>query len=607
VHQSSYRDDIQILRAIAVAQVVLFHIGAPMFTSGFLGVDIFFVISGYLMATISAPGDDAIQFYTRRARRLLPAYVAVVACTLTAAFFVTAPGEFRQVGAQTLYASTLTSNIGFALQNSYFSKSDFNVFLHLWSLAVECQFYLLFPFLILGVRRWRWFLPLTFGLSLIICLAGVLISPKLSFFMLPTRIWEFAIGIWAAGRGQPDRGRNWVGPVALAAMVVMALIPIEGRQRDLIVGHPALAAVLVCIATAIALVFRQPPWMTATGPARAAARLGDISYSLYLAHWPVLVLLHYRPFSGTQSAASGLADAAASLSLVAVSTIILYRACERPGPKLFTPRRVVIAACALSTTALVLPPLQLKLYDPADRSIFAATSDRATYRCGKLFRLSNPGERLCPIGVGDKGTVLLIGNSFSDSIKRSFAAAASRAGYEARFSVDNQPLITNGLDGAWLAEEVRRYKARAVFLHYSPPNLQQGVVAEAEDALRTSRVPLVWILPPPAYPRSVPQLLYEDRHGTGSRFPVKTLRDYRSELADEKISITAHTRARSVDIAASLCDPNCRVVDDAGRPLYFDRSHLTLSGAAQLSGVFDRAIAMVVRSDDGAGPIASAE
>lgn len=157
MHKAAYRGDIQIYRALAVTLVVLFHIGVPGFSSGFLGVDIFFVISGYLMTTLHATDASAIEFYLRRARRLLPAYAATIAVTLGAAFLMTVPSDFVQVGEQTVFAAALSSNVGFALQNSYFSSFEFNPLLHLWSLTVECQFYLLFPFIAHFAERERLF------------------------------------------------------------------------------------------------------------------------------------------------------------------------------------------------------------------------------------------------------------------------------------------------------------------------------------------------------------------------------------------------------------------------------------------------------------------
>lgn len=193
-----YRGDIQIFRALAVSLVLLFHLGIPGFNSGFLGVDIFFVISGYLMQKLHRSDHGFAGFYARRARRLLPAYFATVLATGIAAFFITLPMDFAQVTEQMLFSVPFSSNIGFWLHNSYFHKAHFNPLLHLWSLGVEIQFYLLFPIIALICRDRRWLLILILLGSLALCLGLVMISPKTAFFMMPARLWQFALGMLAA-------------------------------------------------------------------------------------------------------------------------------------------------------------------------------------------------------------------------------------------------------------------------------------------------------------------------------------------------------------------------------------------------------------------------
>ena len=133
-----YRKDIQILRGISVMLVVLFHLGFTLFQSGFLGVDVFFVISGFLMAILYSH-DNKKEFFARRAKRLLPTYFIITLLTVCSAIFMVTPNEYAQVFSQSIYASSFSSNIGFWLQNSYFSKAEFNPLLHLWSLGVTIK------------------------------------------------------------------------------------------------------------------------------------------------------------------------------------------------------------------------------------------------------------------------------------------------------------------------------------------------------------------------------------------------------------------------------------------------------------------------------------
>lgn len=591
---TEYRADIQIYRAIAVLQVLLFHMKISGFSAGFLGVDIFFVISGYLMTILHSADSSAAGFYLRRARRLIPAYAATVMAVLLVAFFITVPTDFQQVGEQTAFASFLLSNVGFWLHNSYFSDSEFNPLLHLWSLGVECQFYLFFPLLIALARRVRLALPLIISLSLAACLIFVWISPKTAFFMLPMRIWEFGIGMWAASRSQPRGGGFPWGVLGVAGMLLTPLLPVEGEGRSLLAGHPALPALLIVCCTALALHWRLPNALVRSVPGRVARQLGDISYSLYLAHWPTLVLLHYVPFGGTRSGVTGAADAVLCIAAVILTTVVLYHVFERPGPRLFTPTRTGVVVMGLLVAGLLLPTYQLRRFDEADRRIFAAWTDRAVYRCGKVFRVRHPTETVCKVGGGNRGVVMLIGDSHADAVKQAFAAAASRHGLATYFAVDNTPLITAGLGDDWLVAEARRLNARAVFLHYAARNLNRQLIDEAAGALAKADIPAYILLPTPEYVMHVPQQLYAQRHD-GSRFPVKSLADERRNHAVLLATAGRTPGITLLDPTPLLCTPTCRVTDRQGSPLYFDQDHLTLRGAAAIIPVIEPALVAVSR------------
>lgn len=386
----SYRPDIQILRSVAVALVLLYHLQIPGFGSGFLGVDIFFVISGYLMQALYGHGISAGDFYRRRARRLLPAYFALVAAVLLVSALVTLPGEFSDVTEQSLFASGLSSNVGFWLQTSYFESSQFRPLLHLWSLGVEAQFYLCFPLLVRCNRRW---LIAIGAVSLVACLAVVTVSPKTSFFMVPFRVWEFALGMLAARSAMS--GDRRLGLAALAALLLCILIPVDGQGRSLLTGHPALPAFITSLLTATALLCGLPEKLESSLFGRIAQRIGDASYSLYLAHFPVIVLLNYEPFTGTR-----LGLTPWSLPLVAVGTLALYLGLERNGPKLFSVRASIAAFLSIWLLAFALPRAQILRFDHRERLVFSALDDRAVYRCGKLFRLLHPTASFCPLGKG---------------------------------------------------------------------------------------------------------------------------------------------------------------------------------------------------------------
>lgn len=303
-----YRKDIQILRGISILLVVLFHLKAEGFTSGFLGVDIFFVVSGFLMACLYDPARKA-NFLAKRASRILPAYFTVIVSTLALSVAITTPNDLSQVVEQSIFATAFLSNIGFWFENSYFDKAAFKPLLHFWSLGVEIQFYLLVPLLHWLVSRSKfgyWVLLLA---SLLACFFIVGISPKTSFFMMPLRLWEFLLGYGVATYGRSyairdNSGVKWIGVLGLAVLIAIPMMRVDGTTLNYLQGHPGMYALAVALATSIVLAVGLPESVENLKAALIFEKLGKYSYSIYLVHFPVIVLFLYRPFSGTVLGAS---------------------------------------------------------------------------------------------------------------------------------------------------------------------------------------------------------------------------------------------------------------------------------------------------------------
>ncbi len=301
---SQFRPDIEGVRAIAVMAVLLYHMQVPGFGGGFTGVDVFNVISGFLITGLlvremtSRGSIDLPRFYFRRVRRLLPAGLLVILVTLVVSYLILSPVRFPSVAGDGAASALYVANYRFALAGTDYlaSNADPSPYQHFWSLAVEEQFYLIWPLLILvvsrliGVRRVGVVLAgVTVG-SFLYSLYLTDVSAPWAFFSLPTRAWELGLGgLVAVGVGDwlPRRLLPYVGALGLALVIGGTLLINES------VPYPGTAALAPVLGTACLIIGAAD----ATGRlahglgSRAPRFLGGISYSLYLWHWPLLILV----------------------------------------------------------------------------------------------------------------------------------------------------------------------------------------------------------------------------------------------------------------------------------------------------------------------------
>ena len=333
----SYRPEIDGIRAIAIISVVLFHGWGSVFPGGYVGVDIFFVISGYLITSIifremKEGSFTYLRFYTRRARRILPALLAVIVATTAAAFLLFLPDDLIEYGRIIIYTLLFGSNFRLAAEPGYFHHSmQENPLLHMWSLSVEEQFYLLWPTLLalmLGLlpeRRHKQTVLSLCILSLLAAEALVHIWPRSAFFHLPTRGWELLAGALLAMNFIPRTASKASAESLSAIGLVLMIAPIFLYDRE--TPFPGLAALAPVLGCALAI------YSTENERTRVATLLswkpivfvGLISYSLYLWHWPIFAFATYellRPLTSLE---------AFLCVLVAVSAAVMsWRFIERP-------------------------------------------------------------------------------------------------------------------------------------------------------------------------------------------------------------------------------------------------------------------------------------
>ena len=296
----AYRKDIDGLRALAVVPVVLFHAKVPWFEGGFVGVDVFFVISGFLITSLVAREVNEgsftyLHFWERRARRLLPPIIFVAAFCAIFAYFFLLPGETERVGQSLVALSLFASNVFFWLKSGYFEVPPDSVpLLHTWSLAVEEQYYLIFPAVLIffGQRLSDKRIIAVAGLMLIsfvISVWQVSNQPGAAYFLLPSRAWELLIGsVLALGIAGNERPTGVVAQVAV--WLGLSMIAIAVFSYDEYTYFPGIAALLPCIGTAMLIWAGVQPHNPISRflTNRAIVYVGTLSYAIYLWHWPLL-------------------------------------------------------------------------------------------------------------------------------------------------------------------------------------------------------------------------------------------------------------------------------------------------------------------------------
>lgn len=339
LHHLKYRPHIDGLRTIAVVSVVLFHLGVGYIPGGFVGVDIFFVISGFLISRIiyteALAGEfSVVKFYERRARRILPAFLAVTAITFASVYLLFLPPEFETFARSVLASVTFVPNVFFYLTADYFAPAAETLpALHFWSLGVEEQFYFVFPLIVLIVvkispKALPAVIGVLLGLSLIASEIVIRINPPAAFYLLPFRAYELLIGSLIALPGIKFPTSVRVASAVTGAGFVLILASLFFLTKE--TRFPGLTALAPTVGAGLVL------WGSDKAPNPLAALLGGrlmrfvgrISYSLYLVHWP-LILFANRLFPYADPALRGMAVFTLSIVLATAS----YEFIEQPFRK----------------------------------------------------------------------------------------------------------------------------------------------------------------------------------------------------------------------------------------------------------------------------------
>ncbi|MGH1456653.1 MAG: acyltransferase family protein [Alphaproteobacteria bacterium] len=421
-----YRPEIDGLRAIAVIAVILYHakiliMGAPILSGGFIGVDIFFVISGYLISSIilremNDGNFRFARFYERRARRILPALLTVMLISLPFAWHYIMPKGLSEYAGASLSALGFGSNIWFWLEDSYTAESSLlKPMLHTWTLAVEEQFYIIFPIIVMG------FMALAKRYILGLFLIGFFISleaaelasapyPDATFYLLHTRFWELLAGAILA-KIEMERSRDShevlhaVMPAFGLFLIAHALLSFEDTMR-----HPSFMTAAPVVGTMMIIWFaRKGELVTDILSSRVFVGVGLISYSLYLWHYPVFA------FARIDMGALSFMVQMACIALTFILAVISYYIIERPMRykmplNIFLPIIIVAVGIIATVNIYFIKTDGAKFRMDAYEGVFGGDMYGDWKECFTPER--KLGEHCKYPREGAKGTIIGVGDSF---------------------------------------------------------------------------------------------------------------------------------------------------------------------------------------------------
>jgi peptidoglycan/LPS O-acetylase OafA/YrhL len=581
-----YWPEVDGLRSIAVLAVFVFHFNRGWLGGGFVGVDIFYVISGFLITAILLQDVDRgsfsiARFYQRRISRIAPAFFLVLVATLIAAWLIYSAQDFASAGAASAFAAISLVNIKFMLMGDYFTVSpDAQPFLHYWSLAVEEQFYVFFPFYLYAVTRWTKrpvaITLVLLTLSLLLCIGMTYTRPVYAFYLLPTRGWELMAGAvvtmlrWRGVRPGAAMLR-WLPWAGLALVLLSVLLLREGPH------FPGAVALLPVLGTAAILACAgdpRPALNRVLGHALPVF-IGKRSYSLYLWHWPVFSMVDYQLF-----AADGWTRGALKIGITLAATWLSYTLVERPARRFLNQ-----------------PPRRMLAYG------FFAVAVAATFAAGTMIRnawfFDAKPASIAGGGIvaahGSRGNIVLIGDSQSTMYARDLGILAQAKGYS---------LHALGVaDGEQLPGQPRSMWP-SVWSYVAGNRVDLVIISEAWSTKLVDPAPLKAAIDQLAARGIRVMLVQEIASPIASATREGIRAGARAPFAEEPAFAVKRERARA--LVQSLAAPGVTVIDpwslfhrpdgsidvigDHGRENYQDSHHLSDTGARRAIPMFDGAI-----------------
>lgn len=604
--QATYRPDIDGLRTVAVLPVVFFHAGVPGFFGGFVGVDVFFVISGYLITGIvwrelEAGSFSIPAFYRRRVLRIFPALFAMLAVVAAVAYATFLPSQLLSFARSVVSTALFYSNVEFYLQAGYFGPAGHDLpLLHTWSLAVEEQFYIVWP-----MTLWVAYRRGGKQMAAAITAAALFLSLAASIWWLPrdaegtfylphTRAWELLVGALLALQPLPMLQHRAAREIAsVLGLAAIAFAVMTYNQTVPFPGATALVPVLGAAAL-IAAGEQGPTWAGRLLSVRPMVFVGLLSFPLYLWHWPVFVLAR----------TAGLIEATptAMTALTGVSMLIAWmswRWVETPlrrGVRSLPTWRVLGAAAGAIATFSAAGAWAAQAgglpsrYSPEQRSMaaFLAYEGDVQYRGGSCFVVDVRRDRFdaatCLAPRVGEPTLLLAGDSHAAHLWPGFAALKGSAQVLQATHTGCRPVLGEQAGPCfeyvrWLFEQwLPQHPVDAVVLAGRWSASDVPALARTITALRAHALRVVVVGPVPQYVAALPGLIarYSD-----DPTRVQQARDRRGARVEEALRAQATAAgARYVSLTDALCpQQTCRVLAQPGVPMQFDYGHFTREGS----------------------------
>ncbi len=642
-----YRPEIDGLRAVAVLSVLLFHAKFEFIPGGFMGVDIFFVLSGFLITSIILKGLNNnsfsfIDFWERRARRILPASFVVVLCTLIAAYIIFLPSDLIQLGKEMASQSLFGSNFLFAKQGGYFdTTNDLKPMLHNWSLAVEEQFYMFFPLGMLIIskflkNKFALILWLGFFMSLALCLYYVEISQRFAFYLLPFRSWELIAGALVAVHF-PTKPFPKVMKESLSLFgISLIFIALVFYKETML--FPSYIALLPVIGTSLVLISSKTTdtFVSKILSFQPIVFIGLISYSLYLWHWPILVFTNYSIYPLYDYT---LMMGVGCMALAVALSVLTWAFVEQPIRKktILSSRSQIMSVSAsglflmaLIGGALIYTKGLPDRYDAQILKYSESVNDINPYRenCDKPSISNINSSDVCQTNKdAGKPTFALWGDSHADAIAPAFFNLSNKynkngylltsSGCPPILSVENNDPVyeyncseqNNAFLNLLIRENIKKVyivsswkvlsnkfdeiESTTEYPGYSEfyPNLKFAALAKTLDTLKEAAIDIYILQNVPTAKKEPPIMLaLQEKYNIENKYAID-IEDYENDLNNgigAFQEIYKGDGIHYIDPRPLLCnDEVCHTELDGGS-LYYNKSHISAYGAELLEPLFER-------------------